>query len=128
LTTLALAIDEKRWELAAVCLLLGVTEAAAALPPDAVEGLLEDDDLRTIELTLVENPWAGDTESGTGGVRKVRAPLKGKGKRGGARIVYLYDGNRDRIYFLLAWPKNQKASLTEAERKALRNLAKELRK
>lgn len=31
----------KRWELAALCLLMGVTEAAAALPPDAVEGLLE---------------------------------------------------------------------------------------
>lgn len=41
MTTLSLAIHEKRWEMAAVCLLLGVTEAAAALPPDAVEGLLE---------------------------------------------------------------------------------------
>jgi hypothetical protein len=40
-STLAAAIRGKRWELAALCLLLGVTEAAAALPPDAVEGLLE---------------------------------------------------------------------------------------
>jgi len=40
-TTLALAIQRKQWELASLCLLLGVTEAAAALPPDAVEGLLE---------------------------------------------------------------------------------------
>jgi len=40
-STLAGAIQGKRWELAALCLLLGVTEAAAALPPDAVEGLLE---------------------------------------------------------------------------------------
>jgi len=40
-STLAVAIQGKRWELAALCLLLGVTEAAAALPPDAVEGLLE---------------------------------------------------------------------------------------
>jgi hypothetical protein len=40
-STLAVAIQGKRWELAALCLLMGVTEAAAALPPDAVEGLLE---------------------------------------------------------------------------------------
>ena len=41
MSTLAVAIQGKRWELAALCLLLGVTEAAAALPPDAIEGLLE---------------------------------------------------------------------------------------
>ena len=41
MSTLALAMQGKRWELAALCLLVGVTEAAAALPPDAVEGLLE---------------------------------------------------------------------------------------
>jgi hypothetical protein len=40
-STLAVAIQGKRWELAALCLLMGVTEAAAALPPDAIEGLLE---------------------------------------------------------------------------------------
>ena len=41
MSTLAVAIKGKRWELAALCLLMGVTEAAAALPPNAVEGLLE---------------------------------------------------------------------------------------
>ena len=41
MSTLAVAIQGKRWELAALCLLMGVTEAAAALPPDVIEGLLE---------------------------------------------------------------------------------------
>ena len=41
MSTLAMAIQRREWELAALCLLLGVTEAAAALPPDAVDGLLE---------------------------------------------------------------------------------------
>ena len=41
MSMLAVAIRGKRWELAALYLLVGVTEAAAALPPDAVEGLLE---------------------------------------------------------------------------------------
>jgi hypothetical protein len=40
-STLALAVQRKNWELASLCLLVGVTEAAAALPPGAVEGLLE---------------------------------------------------------------------------------------
>ena len=39
--TLAVAIERKQWQLAALCLLLGLTEAAAKLPPEAVEGLLE---------------------------------------------------------------------------------------
>lgn len=38
---LAVAIERKHWELAAVCLLLGLTEAAAKLPPEAIDGLLE---------------------------------------------------------------------------------------
>jgi hypothetical protein len=39
--TLAVALERKQWELAALCLLLGLTEAAAKLPPEAIEGLLE---------------------------------------------------------------------------------------
>jgi len=40
-TALAFAIDHKRWELASLYLLLGVSRAAAALPPDTIDGLLE---------------------------------------------------------------------------------------
>ena len=39
--TLAVAIERRHWELAALCLLVGLTEAAAKLPPEAIEGLLE---------------------------------------------------------------------------------------
>lgn len=41
MSTLAAAIERKQWELASLCLLMGVVEAAAALPPDTMEGLLE---------------------------------------------------------------------------------------
>jgi len=40
MSALALAIERKEWELAALYLLLGVSRAAAKLPPDAVHGLL----------------------------------------------------------------------------------------
>jgi hypothetical protein len=39
--TLTVALERKDWELAALCLLLGVTRAAAALPPDAIEAMVE---------------------------------------------------------------------------------------
>ncbi len=38
---LSVSIKRKEWELASLCLLMGVVEAAAALPPEAVEGLLD---------------------------------------------------------------------------------------
>ena len=38
---LAVAIKRREWELVSLCLLMGILEAAAALPPNAVEGLLE---------------------------------------------------------------------------------------
>lgn len=46
----------------------------------------------SLQLELIENPAAGDVEPGTGGLRKIRlaAPARGKGKRGGARVHYLW--------------------------------------
>lgn len=52
--------------------------------------LLDDEALRHIELTLLAEPRAGAVVAGTGGIRKLRVPLPGRGKRGGARLVYLY--------------------------------------
>ncbi len=40
-SALAVALEKREWSLAAICLLLGVTEAAAKLPPETVESLLE---------------------------------------------------------------------------------------
>lgn len=41
MTALAAAIEHKQWELASLYLLLGISRAAAGLPPDAIDGLLE---------------------------------------------------------------------------------------
>jgi hypothetical protein len=51
-----------------------------------------DQDLRALQEELLANPEAGDTDPGTGGLRKVRmtASARGKGKRGGARVHYLW--------------------------------------
>ncbi len=88
--------------------------------------LLDDEAMRQVELTLLAEPRAGDLVAGTGGVRKLRAALPGRGKRGGARVIYLYVEVRGRIYFLLAYAKNEQVDLTLGQKKALRTMAKHL--
>jgi hypothetical protein len=57
------------------------------------------------------NPLAGDSIPGTGGVRKVRWALEGRGKRGGARVVYYYHSDAMPIFALTAYAKNDRADL-----------------
>ena len=65
MSMLAVAIQRREWELASLCLLMGVAEAAAALPPDAVEGLLEvlagleDEDDRSPRQVRARSPSTG---------------------------------------------------------------------
>ena len=64
--------------------------------------------------------------SGTGGVRKLRTPLAGRGKRGGARLIYYYRAKKERVYLILAYAKGVKANLTSAEKREIRRLVSEL--
>ena len=83
---------------------------------------LNDDDLEELEIYLCKNPDCGDTLEGTGGVKKSRWALEGRGKSGGARIVYLDIVFAEHIYLLTAFPKNEKANLTKAERNQMKNI------
>ena len=58
----------------------------------------------------------------TGGVRKIRWGLAGRGKRGGVRVIYYYHSERLPLFLLTAYPKNEKANLTQAERNAMKRL------
>ena len=79
--------------------------------------------IEAVATYLIEHPEAGDVIPGSGGVRKLRWAAKGKGKRSGARIIYLYVTIFARIYLLRCFAKNVKTDLTAAETKELRNLA-----
>lgn len=83
---------------------------------------LDDDDLRALQNLLIEDPDAGDVITGTGGARKVRIPLEGRGKSGGGRVIYVDIVVRERIYLLLAYPKNVQADLTPEQKKIVRRL------
>lgn len=92
----------------------------------AARVMFDDEAMRHVELALLVAPRAGDLVPGTGGVRKLRAQLPGQGKRGGARVIYLYIEIRDRVYFLLAYAKNEQVDLTATQKQALRTMAKQL--
>ncbi len=89
-----------------------------------------EDALRGLQLELVENPTAGDLDPGTSGLRKVRMadPTRGKGKRGGARVHYLWLPHRDVIYLLFAYSKDEDATLSKQQKKVLRAVVEGIKK
>ena len=81
---------------------------------------------RAIEV-IARDPLCGDLIQGTGGIRKVRFAVEGKGKSGGVRIVYYYYNESMPVFLLTVFAKNEKADLTRAERNALGKVARALR-
>ena len=81
---------------------------------------------RAIEV-IARDPLCGDLIQGTGGIRKVRFAVKGRGKSGGVRIVYYYYNESMPVFLLTVFAKNEKADLARAERNALGKVARALR-
>jgi hypothetical protein len=65
--------------------------------------LLEDDEYRALQLELVQRPEAGSVIPGTGGLRKLRWAVAGRGKRGGARVIYFWHPESARLLMLFAY-------------------------
>jgi hypothetical protein len=82
------------------------------------------DDAARAELVglLACNPTAGDLIQGTGGVRKIRWGLEGRGKRGGARVIYFFHDMDMPLFVLEAFAKNDRANLTKSECHELRQV------
>lgn len=89
----------------------------------SAKGLLNEEDRRELEIALVEHPDRGELIPRTGGFRKLRWAAGGKGRSGGARVVYFHVAHRETIYMILAYGKGVKEDLTESERKELKKLA-----
>ena len=85
--------------------------------------------LSVIQEDLLKNPNRGDLVQGLGGIRKARVgnPLRGKGKRGGFRYLFLYLENRSHIHLLYLLDKDEQEDLSNEERKALRALVGQIR-
>jgi len=81
---------------------------------------LSDNDLFELENILLKNPNTGRIITGSGGARKIRFEALGKGKRGGARVIYVNIIIHESIYFLYAYPKSIKDDLTDNELKNIK--------
>lgn len=89
---------------------------------------LNDDDLPALEEALLENPQVGDVIQGTGGARKMRIQLEGRGTRGGGRVIYLDVFEAEQLFLLFAYPKNVQSDLTPEQKKAIRKLIEDIKK
>jgi len=82
---------------------------------------LSDDQFREFQLQLMNNPEAGDVIARTGGVRKVRFSdaSRGKGKRGGLRVIYYWWAEGAEFWLFTLHAKDEASDLTPDERKAI---------
>jgi hypothetical protein len=96
------------------------------LPAFTQQGLFDDDALLEIQERLIEDPMAGDLIPGGRGLRKLRAPLPGRGKRGGARVIYYWHVAPEICYLTFAYAKNKRTDLTPAQTRTLAKLMHEV--
>ncbi|HEY2391572.1 MAG TPA: toxin [Candidatus Angelobacter sp.] len=84
---------------------------------------LKDEEYSSLQSLLAQNPELGDVMPGTGGFRKLRwaDQRRGKGRRGGLRIIYYHFPAQQLIWLMTLYGKNEADDLTAAEKSALRN-------
>ena len=85
-----------------------------------------DEDLRRLQNFLLVTPDAGDVIPGGSGLRKLRWSAQGRGKRGGARVIYYRHVPGERIYLIYAYAKSAQENLTREQVKALATLMKDI--
>jgi mRNA-degrading endonuclease RelE of RelBE toxin-antitoxin system len=83
---------------------------------------MPDEEYRELQSALVARPDAGAVIRGSGGLRKLRWGLQGRGKRGGVRIIYYWAVSSEQILMLLIYPKNEADDLTDEQVKILRQV------
>ena len=71
-----------------------------------VQAYLTDDDYARLQQMLADDPELGDVVPGTGGVRKVRWGVAGRGKRSGIRVIYFFQATQEEIWLLTLYAKN----------------------
>lgn len=82
----------------------------------------DDEEYRELQAALVLNPERGVVIPGSGGLRKLRWGVDGRGKRGGVRLIYHYAPNGPLVLMLFLFAKNEQSDLTPDQLRKLRAL------
>lgn len=85
-----------------------------------------DDELRELQNFLMASPDAGKVIRGGSGLRKLRWALSGRGKRGGARVIYYRLVEDSHLYLIYAYAKAEQEDLTPEQINVLAELMKEI--
>jgi mRNA-degrading endonuclease RelE of RelBE toxin-antitoxin system len=107
-----------------------VVEYRLILTPGFDRGLkkhLDVDEQNALFKAIAESPGTGPIIPGLPGVRKLRYAIEGRGKRGGARIVYYYRTGRHDVILLDFCAKNEKEDLSSGDKKAINRAVKNIK-
>jgi hypothetical protein len=90
------------------------------------DSYLDDEGFRALQAALMLDPEAGDVIEGTGGLRKLRLGdrRRGKGKRGGLRIIYFWWNKGSQFWLYAIYDKDEMDDLGPRERAALKEMLK----
>lgn len=83
---------------------------------------MSDDEYKELQEALVIKPDLGVLIKSSGGLRKIRWSVDGRGKRGGVRIIYYWMTENEQLYMMYIFPKSTQENLTDAQTKALRQI------
>lgn len=92
----------------------------------AAEAIFSEAEREDIVAMVASDPECGEVMRGTGGFRKVRVGRSGMGKRGGARVIYIFRNENFPVFLIAAYPKNEKDNLTKKERNELAKRADQI--
>lgn len=84
---------------------------------------LDDEQYRALQTALVASPEAGPVIPGGGGLRKLRWAGSGRGRRGGARVIYRWFPEREKLLMLFVFLKQERDDLSAVQLKQLRLVA-----
>ena len=104
---------------------IGVIIVETSIFTRQVLALLSDEEYRQLQVALLLKPDLGVVIPGGGGLRKMRWALPGRGKRGGARVIYYWAVVQDKILMLMIYAKNEQDDLTLDQIKILRQIITE---
>ena len=86
---------------------------------------LSEDEYRALQAALVTRPSMGPIIRGSGGLRKARWTMRGRGKRGGVRVIYFWAVQQERLLMLLLYSKNERDDLSSDQLRILRQIVED---
>ncbi|HSX04710.1 MAG TPA: type II toxin-antitoxin system RelE/ParE family toxin [Rhabdochlamydiaceae bacterium] len=91
-------------------------------------GKISERDYEDFEKSLLDNVEQGSLIQETGGIRKTRLKSATKGKRGGFRVCYFDNPNKENLFLIVIYGKNEKEDLSSGEKKILKSLVQRLKR